>query len=309
MTTSWTAAAPRLLPAHPRTRHELLARFPPRARHQPGGPRASGRDGLADEGTLSTTLRSPRTAGPDDHCGLADGPDPHGAGHRRAPRRRPEQAPQLAAAPTDHRARLDDDRSGIRPPWANRLRVAEGRSVQSCTSCCRIVGRGPELPHRALRTDGPKRSGQKQAFVPSVNAAVDAFYEQVVSALRAPSGRSLARCPTRARDDHDRAARREADQANGQHGIRPNGEHDRNSLSVRGWTRAGALVGLFVPAARRAQGRSAAAGRDLRLRPRRRREPPPGPDRHAAGRTPGAAHPPSPRVGRRGGAGGEARGP
>ena len=35
---------------------------------------------------------------------------------------------------------------------------------------------------------GPKRSGQKQAFVPSVNAAVDAFYEQVVSSLRAPSG-------------------------------------------------------------------------------------------------------------------------
>jgi broad specificity phosphatase PhoE len=34
---------------------------------------------------------------------------------------------------------------------------------------------------------------------------------------------------------------------NQQHGVRPNGGHDRHSLSVRGWTRAGALVGLFVP--------------------------------------------------------------
>ena len=34
---------------------------------------------------------------------------------------------------------------------------------------------------------GPKRSGQKQAFVPSVNAAVDVFYGQVVGSLRAPS--------------------------------------------------------------------------------------------------------------------------
>ena len=30
-------------------------------------------------------------------------------------------------------------------------------------------------------------------------------------------------------------------------GVRPNGDHDRHSLSVRGWTRAGALVGLFTP--------------------------------------------------------------
>ena len=35
--------------------------------------------------------------------------------------------------------------------------------------------------------------------------------------------------------------------SNEQHGIRPNGEHDRHSLSVRGWTRAGALVALFAP--------------------------------------------------------------
>jgi broad specificity phosphatase PhoE len=34
---------------------------------------------------------------------------------------------------------------------------------------------------------------------------------------------------------------------NEQHGIRPDGEHDRHSLTVRGWTRAGALVGLFAP--------------------------------------------------------------
>ena len=35
--------------------------------------------------------------------------------------------------------------------------------------------------------------------------------------------------------------------ANRQRGVRPDGDHDRHSLSVRGWTRAGALVGLFVP--------------------------------------------------------------
>ena len=35
--------------------------------------------------------------------------------------------------------------------------------------------------------------------------------------------------------------------ANEQLGVRPDGEHDRHSLSVRGWTRAGALVGLFAP--------------------------------------------------------------
>jgi hypothetical protein len=35
--------------------------------------------------------------------------------------------------------------------------------------------------------------------------------------------------------------------SNEQLGIRPNGEHDRHSLSVRGWTRAGAVVGLFAP--------------------------------------------------------------
>jgi len=30
-------------------------------------------------------------------------------------------------------------------------------------------------------------------------------------------------------------------------GVGPNGDHDGHSLSVRGWTRAGALVGLFAP--------------------------------------------------------------
>src|SRR4029079_9026955 len=35
--------------------------------------------------------------------------------------------------------------------------------------------------------------------------------------------------------------------ANRQRGVRPDGDHDRHSLSVQGWTRAGALVGLFVP--------------------------------------------------------------
>lgn len=32
-----------------------------------------------------------------------------------------------------------------------------------------------------------------------------------------------------------------------QRGVRPDGEHDKHSLSVRGWTRAGALVGLLAP--------------------------------------------------------------
>jgi hypothetical protein len=35
--------------------------------------------------------------------------------------------------------------------------------------------------------------------------------------------------------------------ANEEFGIRPNGEHDKHSLTVRGWTRAGALVNLFAP--------------------------------------------------------------
>jgi hypothetical protein len=30
-------------------------------------------------------------------------------------------------------------------------------------------------------------------------------------------------------------------------GVRPDGGHDRHSLSVRGWVRAGAMVGLFAP--------------------------------------------------------------
>ncbi len=36
-------------------------------------------------------------------------------------------------------------------------------------------------------------------------------------------------------------------ESNEQFGVRPDGDHDRHSLSVRGWTRAGALVGLFAP--------------------------------------------------------------
>lgn len=35
--------------------------------------------------------------------------------------------------------------------------------------------------------------------------------------------------------------------ANDHHGVRPDGEHDKHSLTVRGWMRAGALVGLFAP--------------------------------------------------------------
>ena len=34
-------------------------------------------------------------------------------------------------------------------------------------------------------------------------------------------------------------------EANGQRGVRPDGGHDEHSLNVRGWVRAGALVGLF----------------------------------------------------------------
>lgn len=32
------------------------------------------------------------------------------------------------------------------------------------------------------------------------------------------------------------------------HGVSPHGEHDKKALSVRGWTRAGALAALFAPA-------------------------------------------------------------
>lgn len=32
------------------------------------------------------------------------------------------------------------------------------------------------------------------------------------------------------------------------HGVTPHGEHDKKALSVRGWTRAGALAALFAPA-------------------------------------------------------------
>jgi hypothetical protein len=35
--------------------------------------------------------------------------------------------------------------------------------------------------------------------------------------------------------------------ANEQFGVRPGGEHDEHSLTVRGWMRAGALVNLFAP--------------------------------------------------------------
>lgn len=42
---------------------------------------------------------------------------------------------------------------------------------------------------------GPKRNGLKGAFIPSVNAAVDAFYGQVVQALR-PWTRPAAKLPS-----------------------------------------------------------------------------------------------------------------
>ncbi|MBV9921345.1 MAG: hypothetical protein JOY78_10910 [Pseudonocardia sp.] len=35
--------------------------------------------------------------------------------------------------------------------------------------------------------------------------------------------------------------------ANEHFGVRPGGEHDKHSLTVRGWMRAGALVNLFAP--------------------------------------------------------------
>jgi broad specificity phosphatase PhoE len=37
------------------------------------------------------------------------------------------------------------------------------------------------------------------------------------------------------------------DDSESQFGLTPHGEHDKHSLSVRGWVRAGALVGLFAP--------------------------------------------------------------
>lgn len=59
--------------------------------------------------------------------------------------------------------------------------------------------------------------------------------------------------------------------SNEQLGIRPNGEHNRHSLSVRGWIRAGALVGLFAPQHGEPRAGSGATRRDLRLGPRGRR--------------------------------------
>ena len=288
-----------------RLTHEHGTNFSPahpaRARRQPGGPRASGRDAARERGHAVDHPSEPAHSGPpDDHRGPADGADPHGAGHRCAPGRRPEQAPQLAAAPTGLRARLDDGRSGVRPPRADRLRAAEGRSVEPRTLAAACVGRGPELPHRACA----------HRWVPSGAARSRRSCPASTPPSTRSTSRSCRRCarrpgPEPRRDARPRARRwimivRHAEKPTkaNEPARRPAGRRPRPAFAQRPGLDAGGRAGGAVrPAARRAQGRSAAAGRDLRLGPRRRREPPTGADRHAAGRAAGAAHPPTPRVG------------
>ena len=51
------------------------------------------------------------------------------------------------------------------------------------------------------------------------------------------------------------------------HGVNHHGEHDGHSLSVQGWTRAGALAGLFAHAPSRAHPHVVRPGRILATRP------------------------------------------
>ncbi|MCO5122650.1 MAG: hypothetical protein M9915_02750 [Rhizobacter sp.] len=51
------------------------------------------------------------------------------------------------------------------------------------------------------------------------------------------------------------------------HGVNPHGEHDGHSLSVLGWTRAGALAGLFAHAPSRAHPHVVRPGRIIATRP------------------------------------------
>jgi hypothetical protein len=165
-------------PAHPRA---LAAN--PAARAQAAATR------LANEGTLSTTLRSPRTAGP-----LTITADLRTAQIRTA---LDIDAPQEGGPSKRLNWLL---RQLASAPDSTTIEAAFARRGQTACELLKDVRSNPALllPHasaevRSFRIAlcaplGPKRSGQKQAFVPSVNAAVDAFYEQVVSSLRAPSG-------------------------------------------------------------------------------------------------------------------------
>jgi stress response protein SCP2 len=165
-------------PAHPRA---LAAN--PAARAQAAATR------LANEGTLSTTLRSGRTAGP-----LTITADLRTAQIRTA---LDIDAPQEGGPSKRLNWLL---RQLASAPDSTTIEAAFARRGQTACELLKDVRSNPALllPHasaevRSFRIAlcaplGPKRSGQKQAFVPSVNAAVDAFYEQVVSSLRAPSG-------------------------------------------------------------------------------------------------------------------------
>ena len=112
---------------------------------------------LADEGTLSTTLRSPRTAGPltitadlrtaQIRTSLdIDAPQDGGSSKRLNWLVR-----QLTTAPDSTTVEAAFARRG-----QNGLRVAEGRSGESFRPAAGTVGRGQELPHRPMRTDGPQ---------------------------------------------------------------------------------------------------------------------------------------------------------
>jgi hypothetical protein len=143
---------------------------------------------LANEGTLSTTLRSPRAAGPltitadlrtaQIRTSLdIDAPQDGGSSKRLNWLLR-----QLTTAP---------DSTTVEAAFARRGHTA-CELLKDVRTNPSVLLPEPSAEVRSFRIAlcapmGPKRSGQKQAFVPSVNAAVDVFYEQVMGSLRAPS--------------------------------------------------------------------------------------------------------------------------
>jgi hypothetical protein len=169
--TNFSPAYPRVLATNPAARGQAAATR------------------LANEGTLSTTLRSSRAAGPltitadlrtaQIRTSLdIDAPQDGGPSKRLNWLLR-----QLTAAP---------DATTVEAAFVHRGQTA-CEMLKDVRSNPAMLLPEPSADVRSFRIAlcapmGPKRSGQKQAFVPSVNAAVDAFYGQVVASLRAPSG-------------------------------------------------------------------------------------------------------------------------
>ena len=84
------------------------------------------------------------------------------------------------------------------------------------------------------------------------------------------------------------------------YGVTPHGEEDPHSLTVTGWTRAGALAQLFAPAHGRPPLGLRRPRLHLRLCARRRAQQTLDPDRRPAGRPPGPGDRQTLRRGRRG---------